>query len=362
MERNNLIKNNTNDLNNEENQSTKPKTKKFILKVINIDYTKNPGASDVFKFLDNPKLQVLDIKDMYNSSDLLKFSKKKELYETEIDVFNFTFAEKLLEENDFRFLESLTNLSISGKGARRKSIKICDDSLATRNIDFTRFFSLLNKSNSPVKQCILEFCDIYTLTRIGLVNKNFYNFIFKFCNLTENIENLCEAIFKWSNLYKDYEKKLKDVYAGSHLNMINLRPRVFFSGIYYEKLTNVLGIKDKNEVKKVKKDDRKNYFRIFYFLPNGEVFSIVTKFIFWGTLYQTIKSSKKAEVNKFNYEFDINDNLVVYVPGTYYANSIYLYDTPAMYQTYKKGMFLAKFRVINYIINNCFGIFCFNKF
>lgn len=363
---NNNNENNKNNNENNENENTKPKLKKFLLKLDNVEYTKNLTPIEVFKFLDNQKLQVLDIKDIYNSTDLLKFSKKKELYEAEVDIFNFTFDEKLLENNDIRYLESLNNLSVSGKGARRKSIKVCDAALATRNIDFTQFFSLLNKSNSPIKQSILEFCDIYTLARIGLVNKKFYNFIFKFCNLTESIENLSEAIFKWSGLYKEYEKKLKDVYAGSHLNMINIRPRVFFSGIYYEKLTNVLGIKDKNEVKKVKKDDRKNYFRIFYFLPNGEVYSIVTKFCFWATLYQVIKSSKKAEVNKFKYEFDVNDNLVVYIPGTYYASSIYLYDTPEMYQNYKKGMFIAKFKVffilsvVDFYIFLCFECFLLN--
>jgi len=332
--------------NSVEEEST-PK-RKFILKLQNIDFVKSTPL-EIFKFLEDTKLLMYDIKDIYNKQDLIKFAKKKELYENEIDIFNFTFNDKFLERNDIKYLESLSNLSIQQAG-RRKSIKINESSPLTRNIDFVQFFALLKNSKSIIKQCILEFCDIYTLARIGLVNKNFYEFIFKYCNLSENIQMLCEAIFKWSGLYINYHHKLIEHYENSHTNMINNRPRVFYSGIYTEKLLNVMGIKDRNALKKVKMgEDNKNYFRIFYFLPNGEVYSIVSKYNSYENIYALLKTKKKIEVNKFNYQFDVNDNLEVYMNANYFANSIFHYNLSFDSEKFKKGNFIATFKVIKLI-------------
>lgn len=250
----------------------------FQLKINNINLSQTNHVS-VWKFLKNKKLNIFDMKDIYNKQEIGKIINKKELFTTEIDILNYTLNEKFLENNDIKFLESMTNLNILGnKNKRRNSIKIINDQPETKHIDWTQFFELLNSSNSFIKKCVLDFCDIYTLTRIGLVNKKFYKFIFSYCNLTESTKMLCEAIFKDSGLFKNYEHELIKVYGNSHLNMINKKPRVFYTGVYTEKLTNILGVKDKINPKKHIPEDKKIYLRTMYFLPNGEVYSLVVKY------------------------------------------------------------------------------------
>jgi len=344
---------------NENNQipSTEEKEKSYIIKLNNIDLQKT-SYIELFKFLDNPKLNIFDIKDLYSSKDLVKITKNKELFNSKIDIFNYTLNNKFLEANDVKYLESLTNLSVSSKFSTRKSIKVIDDAPQTKHIDFLKFVKLLKTNKPLVKHCIFQFCDAYTLARIGLVNKHFHDFIYKYCDFQKNIEQLCETVFNTPKLHKNYENKLNEIYKNSFSEMLNNRPRVFFSGVYTEKLNTIIGIKDKLQIRKLKLEEKKNYFRVLYFLPNGEVYSIVMRSINNVNIYDLLKKPKtnQIEISKFKYEYDDNDDLVITIDGNYFNNSIFIYETNSqsiyvnekqakIYDNADKGKFIATYKV-----------------
>ena len=265
--------------------------RKFIIKIQNFE-TQNLGYLNIFKFLNNPKLNIFDIKDLYSSKELVKITKNRELFNSEIDIFSYTLNNKFLESNDVKYLEWLSNLSVSSKLSKKKSIKIIDIPPQFKHIDFYKLVILLLNNKALVKHSIFQFCDIFTLARISLVNKHFNEIIYKYCDLQKQIQYLCEAIFKWNGLHKHYDSKLREYYKNSHAEMLNKRPRVFFTGVYTEKLNNIIGIKEKNLTRMFNSEEKKKLFRILYFLPNGDVFSIVVRHDDYHNIYEMLKNQK----------------------------------------------------------------------
>ena len=101
--------------------------------------------------------------------------------------------------------------------------------------DLHIFYNKFKICSTYIKILILDFCDIFSVGKLGLVNKFMNNFIYKNYHLEKISNNYCIAIFKNSNLYINQKDKIIKEY-NNYLNMLKKRPRIFYSGVYYSRI------------------------------------------------------------------------------------------------------------------------------
>jgi len=85
--------------------------------------------------------------------------------------------------------------------------------------DLSKFESCFFKINDNLKSYMLKFLDIFSVAKLGLVNKKFYKFAYKQFDLEKLAKSTCVAIFKTSKIYNNDNKLLKNTFS-NYLSML----------------------------------------------------------------------------------------------------------------------------------------------
>jgi hypothetical protein len=156
-----------------------------------------------------------------------------------------------------------------------------------------------------LRNIIFSFIDIFTLGKLGLTCKTFYNFIYKQYNFNnESAKIYINAIFINSNLYELNAKTIKQNYK-NNLDLIKHKPRIRFGGIYYCRLKTI------KEFQYYGEETHNNdiiIYRFLRFLPNGEVYSMTSPNFKNNKIKQGIKNGV-IELKKGRYKIKENDTI-----------------------------------------------------
>jgi hypothetical protein len=274
----------------------------------------------------SPNVNLIDLKDLLNNFDHYKLIKKaktivKDKDNSKLNEFFDKYTDSRekkyrdifrmnLEDNDLNFLEGDRYME---QEKNKKMKKILSMNMTEKlQKDVFNFPTHFINCNSLIKNSILEFLDIYSIGKFGLVNKNFYKYIFKDgkFNFEKIAKNYALAIFKNSPnqnpIYLNDQEKLK-IYK-NYFSMLKNRPRIRYSGIYYCKVKfNKLGEPSVNSDQAI---TTVTYYRIYRFLPTGEIYSITTPNIKSAKIWSFIKK-ENIDVKSGKFYVDEENNLII---------------------------------------------------
>lgn len=276
--------------------------------------------------------QLIDMKDLINNYDdhkliskAKKFVKDRDMnkldeyfrkyYESREQKMRQIFQSNL-EDNDIKYLhdDELINDQIA-KNMKKKY----DENCFKGNIK--DFYNKFKSSSTFIKIQILDYCDIFSVGKLGLVNRELSEFIYKHYHFEKISKNYCLAIFRNSNLYINQQDKILKEYK-NYFTMLKNRPRIYFSGVYYSrvkftKVGETFGQSDRNIITVF-------YFRILRFLPNGEVSCLTCPNIKNKKVIQTINKNS-VEIKKGRYYIDEDNNIIVEICTDSVHSYIYTY-------------------------------------
>jgi F-box only protein C-terminal region len=221
-----------------------------------------------------------------------------------------------LEDNDILYLqddELINDQMIKNLKKKQNELNIKGE----LNSVYKKFCSC----STYLKINILDFCDVFSVGKFGLVNKFLYEFIFKNYHFEKISKQYCMAIFKNSNLYINQQDKIFIEYK-TYFTMLKQRPRIFFSGIYYSrvkfcKVGENFGQSDRSIITVF-------YFRILRFMPNGEVHCLTCPNIKNKKLIQQINKNS-INLKKGRFYIDENNNINIEIKENEYQSYIYKY-------------------------------------
>lgn len=288
----------------------------------------------VWSFI-KPSVNLVDLKDLLRAYDHIKLisrarkeCKDRDNYKINeyFEKFYESREKKLkeifkanLEDNDIDFIggdEKFKEYEL--KRQKRKIMMNLTDNLLKS--DLSKFYPLFLNSNQFVKTNILEYLDIFSIGKLGLVTKPLYSFIFNKFNLDRIAKKYCLSIFKNTNLYINEQSMLKDKYK-SYMSMLVCRPRIRYSGVYYSRVKyNKTGDNHgfNNSTIQV------SYYRIYRFLPSGDVFSITTPYIKQNKILNAI-NKQNVELRRARYYIESDDTLIIEMDGGKECSYIYRY-------------------------------------
>ena len=272
----------------------------------------------------NSSVNLVDLKDVLNTYDHFKLIKKAKLTVKDKDSYKLNeyferYAEmrerkfkelfkRNLEDNDLLFLEGdvFMNAEVSKKTKKNLSNNITDALLRS---DLGKFLEIFTNTKSVLKNHILEYLDIFSIGKLSQCNKSMYKYLHhsKEFSLESIAKKYCVAIFKNTALYLNDAKKIKDVYK-NFLHMLSKRPRVRYSGVYYSKVKfNKLGDNYGGSSELL---STVIYYRLYRFLPNGEIFTLTTPHYKQAKLQNAINKND-IEMRRGRYFIDLDDSLIV---------------------------------------------------
>jgi len=277
----------------------------------------NPSPNSQWAFVTR-NVNLIDMKDLINNYDdhkliskAKKFVKDKDL--NKIDEYFKKYYEMReqkmrkifqanLEDNDIKYLhdDELINDQIN-KNLKKKYMEL------NFKEGFQTFYPKFKSCSTYLKISILDFCDIFSVGKFGLVNKYLNNFIFKHYHFEKISKNYCIAIFKNSNLYINQQDKILKEFK-NYFSMLKQRPRIYYSGIYYSrvKFTKVgenFGHGERNIITVF-------YFRFFRFFANGEVSCMTCPNAKNKKLIHGLNKNI-VEIKKGRYYIDEENNIII---------------------------------------------------
>jgi hypothetical protein len=271
----------------------------------------------------NSSVNLIDLKDVLNSYDHFKLIKKaksivkdkdsyklNEYFERYAEMRERKFKElfkRNLEDNDLLFLEGdvFMNVEVSKKTKKNLSNNLTETLLKS---DLGKFIEIFTNTRSVVKNHILEYLDIFSVGKLSQCNKVLYKYLHhsRDFSLESIAKKYCVAIFKNTGLYLNDAKKIKEVYK-NFLNMLLKRPRVRYSGVYYSKVKfNKLGDNYGGTSELL---STVIYYRVYRFLPNGEIFTLTTPYYKQAKLQNAINKNN-VEMRRGRYFIDLDDSLI----------------------------------------------------
>ena len=346
------------------NSNRKEKNKTNIIKYIIVSKTmnelkeeekinENEETTFIWKFLNHPGINLIDIKDALNSFDKNKLYNKiktelknsKNKYANNKTLFNAAVNEELskqLEKKENEIFSSyiynfesndIYYLKRTGEWDYYKNKSKHNNKQKTKNQEIIEktLYSKIIEIPANQRSVIFSFLDIFTLGKFGLCNKKLYELIYKEYNLNLfKAKIYIAAIFANSKLYEINLKKIKSEYNNSFMKMLNKKPRIKFCGIYYSR---VKSIREYYKFGDGKQSDFVVYFRILRFFPNGEVYAMTCPHFKIDKIKKAIKEDV-VEFKKGKFFIDENDNLNVnYTNGDEYIYKLGWSD----FSVYKLG-------------------------
>lgn len=290
-------------------------------------YEKN-NSENPWDFISN-NVHLIDMKDLMNNYDEHKLIQKanktvKDKDVKKIDEFYKKFYEDReqkmreifqasLEDNDILYLKEDDLITHQYKKNLEKKVNEY-----TLKGDINTFSDKFRSCSTYLKIQILDFCDIFSVGRFGLVNKNFNEFTNNHYHFEKISKNYCMAIFKNSNLYINQSEKID---YKNYFTMLKLRPRVYFSGVYY---CRVKFNKNGEHFGKSDKIFTVFYYRILRFFPNGEVHCMTGPSIKNKQLIKNIRN-KTADIKKGRFYIDEDNSITINIQNDESSNYIYKY-------------------------------------
>ena len=255
----------------------------------------------------NGKKTGLDKKDKLISAVNLELNKVFENKENKIyEKYLYNF-----EENDIYYLKKTGQWKYYSKTIKEKP-----KNEITEKQNLNLYNLLINISNNQ-RSIIFSFIDIFTLGKLGLCNKTLYSLVYKKYKININSAKLyVSAIFANSKLYEVDPKKIKVLYKNSFLEMLKMKPRIKFCGIYYSRVKIIreyfnYGLEYNNHESLI-------YYRALRFFPNGEVYAMTCPYFKSHKIKHGIKEGS-IEFKKGNFKIDENNNVLVkYTNGDEY--------------------------------------------
>ena len=218
-------------------------------------------------------------------------TKKLELKEKKI----LNLYKNNLEDYDIEYLKNREDFIEFEKNIKHPIIKETDKKV----IDY------LYKFSTNLRNIIFSYIDIFTLGKLGLTCKNFYNFVFKQYNLNNDSAKIyINSIFINSKLYELNTKLIKQNYK-NNLDLFIKKPRIRFGGVYYCRLKTI------KEFQYYGEETHNNsiiFYRFLRFLPNGDVFTMTTPFFKNHKIKQGLKNGV-IELKKGKYKIKENDTV-----------------------------------------------------
>ncbi len=304
----------------------------FYIKSEDLDKNQtNPNPVKEWNFV-NRNVQLIDMKDLINNYDdhkliskAKKFVKDKDLNKID-DYFKKYYdmrEQKMreifqanLEDNDIKYLhdDEMINDQFN-KNLKKKSLEI------NLKGDIKSFYSKFKSCSTYLKISILDFCDIFSVGKFGLVNKYLSQFVYDYYHFEKISKNYCIAVFKNSNLYINQQDKILKEYK-NYFKMLKQRPRVFYSGVYYSrvkftKVGETFGQEGRNIVTVF-------YFRILRFFPNGEVSCLTCPNVKGKKLIHGINRNT-IEVKKGRFYIDEENNVIIEIMADQINSYIYTF-------------------------------------
>lgn len=158
------------------------------------------------------KIKAINVKDNKKINELLdnyfqdKLKKVKEL----------VLKSSCIEDNDHYFLKN------SDHGLDLKATSLTGFPFINYNIygfknfisgDLSKFETYFFGISDNLKTYMLKFLDIFSIAKLGLVNKKFYKFTYKKFPMDKLTKSNCVAIFKNSKIYYNDNTLLKNSYS-----------------------------------------------------------------------------------------------------------------------------------------------------
>lgn len=250
---------------------------------------------DQYKLISNAKSKIKD-KDNYKLNEYFeKFDRDRERKFHEVFKAN-------LEDNDIKYMEiDDTYKTYDPKKTKKNQMELQDES------SHLNFYNSFFSSPDVVKSTILQFCDIFSIGKLGLVDKKLNDYIYRKFNLEEVAKNYCLSIYKHSGLYVNDQKTLNSLYK-SYMAMFANRMRIRFSGVYYCRVKYIkvgeyygVGERRMNTV---------FYYRYYRFLPTGEVFSMTGPYVKNKKILQAI-AKNDVELRQGRFYVDVDNTVVI---------------------------------------------------
>jgi hypothetical protein len=280
----------------------------FISKNVNIvDLRDLLHNYDHMKLINKAKKEVKDKDSRKFSEYFEKFYENREKKYTEL-------FKACLEDNDMMFL---TNTNDYGQYFKQKKKK---DNFG--KIDPNMFMDLFTGSSEYVKSNILDFLDIFSVGKLGLVNKYLSRFVFKKYDLESVAKKYSVGIFKNTNIYVNDKDRINSLYK-SYLSMFSKRPRIMYTGVYFSKVK-FNKVIDNTGLSEFVSCTVTNY-RFYRFLPNGTVYCITTPFTKSQKLLTAINKGN-LEIRKGCYYVDCDDILIIEIKLSEDDSYIYKYS------------------------------------
>jgi hypothetical protein len=292
-------------------------------------------------YIENPwdfiskNVHLIDMKDLMNNYDEHKLIQKANTTVKDKDVKKIEeFYKKFYEEREQKMREIFT-ASLEDNDI----LYLHEDEMITyqyeknleKKMNENNYKGNIKSFNDKFRSCstylkiqILDFCDIFSVGKFGLVNKNFYEFVYKHYHFEKISKNYCMAIFKNSNLYINQAEKID---FKNYFMMLKNRPRIYFSGVYY---CRVKFNKNGEHFGKTSKLFTVFYYRILRFFPNGEVHSITCPHIKNKQLLKNIKN-KSADIKKGRFYIDEDSSITINIQNDETSNNIYKYKVKDKY-------------------------------
>jgi hypothetical protein len=295
-----MTKNNPNDL-------TKEQVWDFISKNVNVvDMRELLNSYDHMKLINKAKKET-------KGADSKKFSEYFEkFYENREKKYTELFK-ACLEDNDIQFLINTQEYENHFKNKKKKE--------NFGKIDPAAFYGLFTSSSEYVKSNVLDFLDIFTVGRLGLVNKILNNYVYKRYDLENVAKKYCVSIFKNTNIYVNDKSTINTLYK-NYFSMIKNRPRVMYSGLYFAKAKfNKVG--DTSGLTEFVSCTVTTY-RFYRFFPNGAVYTITTPFTKSQKLLAEINKGN-LEIRRGSYYVDCDDTLIIEIKVAPEESYVYRY-------------------------------------
>ena len=232
-----------------------------------------------------------------------RFEKKEnKIYDRYINNF---------EENDIYYLKKTGQWKYYSKTIKEKPK---NEIIEKQNLNL---YNLLKNVSNNQRIIIFSFIDIFTLGKLGLCNKTLYTLVYKKYKININSAKLyISALFANSKLYEVDPKKIKVLYKNSFLEMLKMKPRIKFCGIYYSRVKIIreyfkYGLEYNNHESLI-------YYRVLRFFPNGEVYAMTCPYFKSHKIKHGIKEGS-IEFKNGNFKIDENNNVLVkYTNGDEY--------------------------------------------
>lgn len=302
--------------NSNSNQINPVQQKNHIIKLSIFQHNHGfTSSEEAWNFL-HSNVNIIDMKDLLHSYDQYKLisnakSKIKDKNSYKLDEYFESFDRERekkfhevfranLEDNDIKFMAADDTY-------HNYEVKSQKKNLIEQNQDLTGFYGSFFSSPDIVKSTIMEFCDIFSIGKLGLVNKKLNEYVYKKFKLEQIAKTYCLSIFKHSGTYVNDQKILNSLYK-NYMSMFTNRLRIRFEGVYYCRVKYVkvgeyygVGERRMNTV---------FYYRYYRFLPNGEVFSMTTPHVKNRKILQSI-TKNDIELRQGRFYVDVDNSVVI---------------------------------------------------